>query len=492
MASKSPLLRRRFVPCDAYQAKTTEGYSLLPLRFLPLDQERYVLTNFAGEHIVLSRGVFHEFVTKQLPMHSPYYNELKSRHCLIDGESHVALELLAAKYRTKQLILSEFTGLHIFVATLRCNNRCTYCQVSRQGPDKPGYDMTESVADKAVDFMFRSPSRALKVEFQGGEPLLHFGIVKYIVEKVEQRNKVEGRTIEFVICTNLSLISDEILEFCAQHDVYFSTSLDGPRPLHNANRPNTEFDSYERTVSGIRRVREALGPHKIAALLTTTSASLSQPVEIMDEYLRQGFNSVFLRMINPYGFAVCNAAAAGYHVDEWLVFYKQALDYVLELNYQGVPFREEYASLVLKKMLTPYGTGFVDLQSPAGIGISVVVFNYDGNVYASDEARMLAEMGDRRFCLGNLDADSYETMMLSDSLIGLLKETMAEGVPGCVDCALQPFCGSDPVRHYCTQGDPVGYKPTSDFCRKNMGIIKHLIGLLEDDVRAARVLTSWI
>ena len=58
----------------------------------------------------------------------------------------------------------------------------------------------------------------------------------------------------------------------------------------------------------------------------------------------------------------------------------------------------------------------------------------------------------------------------------------------CVDCGFQPYCGSDPVYHHATQGDAVGFKPSSGFCRKNMGIMRHLIRLLEDDERAASVL----
>jgi hypothetical protein len=38
----------------------------------------------------------------------------------------------------------------------------------------------------------------------------------------------------------------------------------------------------------------------------------------------------------------------------------------------------------------------------------------------------------------------------------------------------------------------VGFKPTSDYCRKNMAVIRHLVALLEDDERAARVLRSWV
>jgi hypothetical protein len=36
------------------------------------------------------------------------------------------------------------------------------------------------------------------------------------------------------------------------------------------------------------------------------------------------------------------------------------------------------------------------------IGIGALVYNYDGDIYASDEGRMLAEMGDRTFRLGSV------------------------------------------------------------------------------------------
>src|SRR5581483_12454146 len=117
--------------------------------------------------------------------------------------------------------------------------------------------------------------------------------------------------------------------------------------------------------------------------------------------------------------------------DDWLEFYRRTLAYTVEVNLRGTPFREEYSSLILRKMLTPYPTGYVDLQSPAGIGIAGLVFNYDGDIYASDEARMLAETGDRRFRLGNLEADTFDDVMLSDALVDVLAETMTEGVPMC-------------------------------------------------------------
>ena len=73
--------------------------------------------------------------------------------------------------------LPDSTGLHIFVVTLRCEHTCRYCQVSRQSAAKSKFDMTEQTARRALELAFRSPSPQLKIEFQGGEPLLNFPLV---------------------------------------------------------------------------------------------------------------------------------------------------------------------------------------------------------------------------------------------------------------------------------------------------------------------------
>ena len=41
-------------------------------------------------------------------------------------------------------------------------------------------------------------------------------------------NADHGKDLAFVIATNLALLGEEILGFCADEDVYLSTSLDGP------------------------------------------------------------------------------------------------------------------------------------------------------------------------------------------------------------------------------------------------------------------------
>ena len=386
---------RRFHNVEFFSRNSS--YSLLPFRFISLDADSYVLTNLGGEYLLAPREKLAALIQHQLPQEDPLYVDLRSRHFLSDEHSSVAPELLAMKLRTRYERLAQFTSLHIFVVTLRCEHTCQYCQVSRQSEDKTKYDMPREVALTAVQHAFRSPSKGIKIEFQGGEPLLNFDLVKLIVCEAERRNQKEGKNLAFVIASNLALVDKPILDFCREHSIRISTSLDGPRDLHNANRARPGRNSYERTIAGIKLVREVLGRNQISALMTTTEASLGRVKEIIDEYLAQGLHSIFLRPLSPYGFAIRSKAYRAYNAQRWLNFYEAGLAYIIELNRQGEQVVEFYASTVLKKMLTSEDPGYVDLMSPAGIGIAGVVYNYDGDVYASDEGRMLAEMGDRSF-----------------------------------------------------------------------------------------------
>ncbi|MDR1981790.1 MAG: hypothetical protein LBQ39_09270 [Tannerellaceae bacterium] len=150
--------------------------------------------------------------------------------------------------------------------------------------------------------------------------------------------------------------------------------------------------------------REVLGKDSVSALMTTTCYSLGRFKEIIDEYVRLGFNSIFLRALNPYGFAKRDKHKIAYPVSDFISNYKEALDYIIELNLKGTFFIEGYAELLLTRILTPFATGFVDLQSPAGVGISGVIYDYNGNVYVSDEARMLASVNNHYFKMGQASA----------------------------------------------------------------------------------------
>jgi hypothetical protein len=126
--------------------------------------------------------------------------------------------------------------------------------------------------------------------------------------------------------------------------------------------------------------------------MTTTRNSLQHPKAIVDEYLRLDLGSLFVRELNPYGFAIKSAIALGYTTDEFLNFYKEILDHIIQVNRQGRTFSEAFASLVLTKILTPWPIGFVDLQSPSGAGIGVCLYNYTKISFSARPCRRLQRL----------------------------------------------------------------------------------------------------
>lgn len=466
---------------------TEQPYYLLPFDFTEISGKE-VLVNELGDMIVSPKGTVQKIVDRSFPKDN-LYKSLVSNFFISEQIVPPLIEVYAERLREKKRFLESWTGLHIFVMTLRCNQNCVYCQASSQNEDSIGCSMSKETMAKGVELMFRSPSDSITMEFQGGEPTLVPDVIEYGIQLAEEKNKTANKEIHYVLCTNSICLTDRMLEICKKYGVVISTSLDGPAFLHNANRG--KIDSYEKVVAGIAKGREAVGHEKVSALMTTSVEGLNYPIEIVDEYVKLGFRSMFLRALNPYGLATHNDNWSDY-TDRFIVFYKKAFEHILDLNKQGTYFVEEFAAIILRKILTPYCTGFVDLQSPAGVINSVLIYNYDGGVYCSDESRMLAEFNDYTFKLGCVN-DRYEDLVFGKKAKEIANVWANEALAGCSECALKQYCGADPVRNYSTQGDMYGNRATSLLCRKNKAIIEYLISLMiERPDEVMPIFRSWV
>jgi uncharacterized protein len=124
--------------------------------------------------------------------------------------------------------------------TQRCNFRCTYCIYSEDSSpyqrNHSNNDMSPEIAEKAVDFLF-SHSRDVSnvnIGFYGGEPLLKFDLLKHIVEYVKEN--YYGKRVHYSITTNGSLMTDEVVEYFVENDIYPMISFDGPKHIHDKYR----------------------------------------------------------------------------------------------------------------------------------------------------------------------------------------------------------------------------------------------------------------
>jgi len=484
---------KKFKGLDNYRGDT-RSYTLFPFNFKNIDEDNVLVTNEEGEFLSCTKEELKSIVrgTINFDENEQFFLELLNKQFIYLPKDKDALNRKAIKYRTKKQFLYSGPVLHIFVVTTRCQHKCHYCQITPQSESAIEYDMSIETAQKSVDMMMEAPAKSITVEFQGGETLLAFDVVKDIILYAKKKNEVINKEMEFVLATSLVDINEEQLEFIEEHQIMLSTSLDGPEKLHNLNRPIHSQNTFEKFKQGYEVSTQYVGD-TISPLLTLSKSSLSEIELIIQEYQNFGQDSISLRALSPYGFAVKTMSKIGYSAEEYIKFYLNALDYIIDMNLNGTYFREDYATLLLKRILTPYSTGYVDLQSPSGAGINALTYYYNGDVYPADEARMLAEMGDKNFLLGNVHKNTYSEVFNNPALEAIIQDSTAESLTGCTDCAYLPYCGSDPLFNYVTQKDHYGHRPTSDFCYKQMAIYDYLFDYINGkDEKVLSIFWSWI
>ena len=468
---------------------------LAPFRFREIGGE-VLLTNLLGDWVFVSKDELAALYKDEVREGSPLYDRLASRN-FVRAKLDVAKQ--AERFHAGKRFLDYGPNLHAFVVTLRCNESCVYCHAARADMDQVETDMTPELAEKAVDLALQSTSPSITIEFQGGEPLVNFPVVKHVVEYALAKNRAYGKRLEFTMVSNLALMDDEKLRFLIDHKVQMCTSIDGPEALHNKQRVLAGGNAWRESVRWIKRINDAyaamgLDPilYHVEALLTTTRALLPYPRQIVDTYVDLGCRAIFIRPVDPFGWAEKTEKTIEYPRQKYWEFYQQATDYILELNRQGVQVLERYAAIFLTKILAGEEPNFLDIRSPGGAAIGQLAYSYDGSIYTSDEGRMLAAMGDDFFKIGDVRTSTYRQLMTHETVRALTLASNLQGQPDCVACTYNPYCGMVPEQAYRTQRSIFGRMRENPLCMVHKGIQDYLFELLRrNDPNTVEILRRW-
>lgn len=456
----------------------------------------YLLTNATGAHVFLGEGEFEAFIENRLDPESVASKTLAGNGFVRASLDHADF---AARVERRKRFLDYGPNLHVVEVTLRCNETCTYCHSSRAGMEAVDRDMSVAVADQVVDFALRSTNPSITIEFQGGEPLANFAVIRHIVETALSKNQTAGRTIEFSLVSNLSLMTEEAMEFLLAHRVQICTSIDGPLPLHDKQRRLGGGSAFEAAQRWVKRINEAykqqgLDPeiYHVEGLLTVTRDTLAQPEAVVDTYVELGFRALSLRPLDPFGFASKTSHMLGYSAEEYLAFHQRVLERMFALNRRGTRILERYASILLSKIMGDDDPNFLDLRSPCGAGIGQIAYGYNGAIFTCDEGRMLGNMGDEFFRIGTIGRSSYRDTIGHDTVRSLTVSSNVLASPDCSQCVYNPYCGLCPVHNYATRGTLHGPMASSSWCKIMMGIQDYLFSLIHrGDPEILSILQQW-
>ncbi len=442
--------------------------------------DSHLITNDAGNWCILDKTKFDMFRFGKLENDLELKNLLRKKGFLIDNAN---LQEITDLTKTKFNYLFKGTSLHIVVPTLRCNHRCVYCHSNVVAQHKKGYDMDMETAKKTVDFIFQSPSDTITIEFQGGEPLLNYDIIEYIIEYAKETNKKHKKLLGFDLVTNLSKMDDTILKYLIKNKVGLCTSLDGPEKLHNKNRIYMGGNSYKDVVYWIKEINEDYN-YNINALMVTTRDSLPYYKEIIDEYVNNNLNWIKLRFLSNLGFASKTADKINYSPKEYLDFWTKSMDYLVKIN-KNHPIRDRMVEYILAKLKGVW-CNYTDFQSPCGAVIGQLAYVQNGNIHTCDEGRQY-EM----FRLGNVFDNTYKEILTSNQSCSMIASSVNDTLL-CDACAYKPFCGVCPVCNYADSGSLVSILPRDQRCLIYKGMFDYIFTKLNSVGPHKKLFDNWM
>lgn len=440
------------------------------------DEDHILITTEHGAWITLDGSEYYLFRTHNISKDLNLFKNLEEKGIIVTENN---IEKLVYMYRDRFHHLFNGTSLHLVVPTLRCNHKCLYCYASSKPIDAKEYDMDKPTAKKVVDFIFQTPSNFITLEFQGGEPLLNFPIIEFIVEYVKKKNKTKGwdkegwmsgeKTIVMQIVTNLSAMDDDILNYLIKNNIRICTSLDGPKKLHNKNRHFYKGSSYEKVIFWIERMKkERKYKYFTGALPTVTRYSLPFVDEIVDEYIKHNILSIRMRHLMVSGLAKNIWNKIGYSAEVFSEFWKKYFEYVISMNKKGIEFIDTDAINMLRRIITLVPPNNACLGAPCGACTIQSSYNQWGDIYTCDEAR-----SNELFKLGNVKKNSYKDIYTSPNALNFVGLTSMLS-SFCDNCEWHPYCSPCLINSFGEQGNIISKVPFDFTCKIRRSQTEHI------------------
>lgn len=120
-----------------------------------------------------------------------------------------------------------------------CNLKCRYCFAAQGNFQGEKCLMTKDVAKAAMDFLINNSGnrKVLECDLFGGEPLLNWEVIEWIVSYRDQLEKDSGKKIRLTLTTNGTLLNDERIAFINKSFYNVVLSLDGRKSINDYMRP---------------------------------------------------------------------------------------------------------------------------------------------------------------------------------------------------------------------------------------------------------------
>ena len=338
-------------------------------------------------------GGFSEHV-KFFAMCNPAISRKKDR-VLIDKGIYGESEVLEIKPASNATVYSMQTSTGNYIAHGHTSKNCfSHCF----NKDRDKADLSVEMGKKIIDWVMRKEvrgdERRLNISFWGGEPLLKWDLMKELILYAEKKAKQNLVDVEFGGTTNVTLLTEDKLDFLDEHNCQFLLSIDGRPEKHNIHRKTIDgkgsYHLIDRNIDAILKK----WPH--------SSVRLSHSVETIDDFLEdvkflynRGFRDI---VYSPVSEGDWNEERLSVLESVW----SDIADWFIETHKKGDPVKLKF----LEDACGQYYGRHMGNMAPCGAGRGYIGITVDGSIYPChrfnkfDDTRPWYE---REVCLGHID-----------------------------------------------------------------------------------------
>ncbi len=339
-----------------------------------------------------------------------------------------------------------------------CNIDCRYCYLPHRTSKQV---VGEATLTNLFSQLFASGwvRDELSVVWHAGEPMvLPIDFYRRAFRLIEEL-RLLPIALTHSFQTNGTLIDDAWCAFFAEHGVRVGVSVDGPQRLHDINRlTRNGRGTFDRTIAGIRRLRQHGVPFHVISVLS--AESLAVPREMFDFYVSEGIDRVCFNVEESEGDHVSRSFGKAGIEDAYYRFLREfwRLAAASPGKFSFIREIDEATRLVLRPKEAVF---FNQLVEP----FAITSMDWAGNIATfSPELLGLKNSGYDDFILGNINRDRLTDLAQGPVLRKMLADIGA-GVELCRQhCEYFSICGGgEPVNKLAENGTFISTETT--FCR---------------------------
>ncbi len=333
--------------------------------------------------------------------------------------------------------------LALFV-TESCNLACEYCYAA----GREGRHIDPSLAQAALEYALGpgNASPSVTITFWGGEPLLQFDAIVRLVRSAETLARDHGKSVHFVLPTNVTLLEEAHIAFFLDHRVGISLSLDGGERAQ-ALRPTARgASSFPIILDKLELIARRYGKYLPPVRMTVSPATVADFVKNVRFFLDRGFDRIYFAPVveaiwTPEALDLLEAGQIAL-LDVWVDLLRQGR----RLGFHT--WDRALTALRLQRL----GARPADPPVPCGAGTSMLAVDIYGNFYPCHRF-VFYDKPAQTMALGTVSEGGPDPE--KQALYASLKRSdFASSSTTCAACALAPRCQEMcPAINYALQGD---------------------------------------